>query len=271
MSSDVDCIVIGAGVVGLAVARAVARCGYDVVLTERNQDFGMETSARNSEVIHAGIYYPKDSLKAVHCVRGSQMLYDYCQAKNIPHRQIGKLIVACHENEIATLDTYFRSAGENGAADIRRLTKRELNALEPNVDAVAGLHSPRTGIVDSHAFMVSLLGDYERHDGSFVRKTEFVSARPTKGHIVCQFRDPVLSEISARVVINSGGLFASDVARKISKMPRSIIPNTEYAIGHYYAFSGKAPFDRLIYPVAKGGGLGIHATMGFVRCHTIRS
>ncbi len=261
MSSDLDCVVIGAGVVGLAVARALVRCGREVVLIDRRRDFGMETSSRNSEVIHAGIYYPENSLKAFHCVRGNSMLYDYCQSRNVPYSRIGKLIVAGNDREVATLEAYVTGARNNGVADIRRLTGAELTALEPNLDAVGGLYSPQTGIVDSHALMTSLLADFERQGGVFVKRTEFISAKLVDRGIACQFRNEEISEVTARVVINSAGLLATDVASNIVNTPSACIPTTEFAIGHYYALSGKSPFKHLIYPVAEGGGLGVHATM----------
>ena len=261
MSSELDCVVVGAGVVGLAVARALACSGRNVVLIDRREDFGMEASSRNSEVIHAGIYYPQDSLKAFHCVRGNRMLYDYCQSNNVPYNRIGKLIVASEDREMPTLDTYLTAARNNGVADIRRLTKEELADLEPNVDAVAALHSAQTGIVDSHALMTSLLADFERHGGTFVRKTEFVSAKTTDDGMACLFRDEDVSEVSVRLLVNSAGLLATAVARNIVGMPGSCIPTTEFAIGHYYSLSGRPPFEHLIYPFAESGGLGVHATM----------
>lgn len=261
MSCDLDCIVVGAGVVGLAVARALADTGREVVLIDRAEGVGTETSSRNSEVVHAGIYYPVGSLKAVHCVRGNRMLYEYCQARGVAHRRTGKLIVACDEREVSTLDFYLESARNNGVAAIGRIDSEELEDLEPNVEAVAALYSPSTGIVDSHELMNSLLADFEALGGTFVSRTEFVSARSIDGGFACTTRDEKESVISTRTLVNSAGLMATSVARSIADMPRELIPETEFAIGHYYVLDGAAPFSHLVYPVAEAGGLGVHATI----------
>jgi len=264
---EVDCVVIGAGVVGLAIARELALAGREVFLIEQHSTIGQETSSRNSEVIHAGIYYPQGSLKAFHCVRGRDLLYEYCAAHEIAHRQIGKVIVAVTSEETAVLERYLQGARANGAGELERLSVSELRALEPNVTGVMGLLSSKTGIIDSHGFMESLLSDFELANGVFVRQTQVIQGRIQDNGIQLRIRDQEDSEVRARWVINCAGLHASQLALKICGVPQELIPRTQYAIGHYYSLRGPSPFGRLVYPIAPKGGLGIHVTLDLAgRC-----
>lgn len=262
MSLDIDCVVIGAGVVGLAVARALQLQGREVILLDKERSFGTETSSRNSEVIHAGIYYPTGSLKARLCVRGKQLLYDYCEQNGIPHRRIGKLIVATDDEERSTLDAYQRSAQANGVFDLMPLSKAECAELEPAVQCVAGLWSPSTGIIDSHAYMQALLDDFEMAGGQFVRMTPVKGGRVLDGGgIELELGDAEATRLRARTVVNSAGLHAPAVAASIQGLPRESIPTAHFAIGHYYVLSGRSPFKHLVYPIASNGGLGVHVTI----------
>lgn len=248
----VECVVIGAGVVGLACARRLARDGHEVVVLERHGRIGEETSSRNSEVIHAGIYYPTGSLKAELCVTGKSMLYDYCRERGLPHRRCGKIIVATEPAQVAMLEGYTRQAENNGVR-LEWLDGDGVRALEPAVRASAGLFSPTTGIIDSHAYMISLQGDFEAAGGVIAFNTEVVD-------LVAERSLKVLTSsmvLECRWVVNAGGLWAPDLARRL--VPSA--PEARYAIGHYYAYSGAAPFSHLVYPVAEPGGLGVHVTL----------
>jgi len=259
---ELDCVVIGAGVVGLAVARELAQLGREVVLIEQHSAFGQESSSRNSEVIHAGIYYPQGSLKAFHCVRGRKLLYEYCDSHQVAYRQIGKVIVAVTPDETAVLEKYLLSARANGAGELQLLSASELASLEPNVHGVMGLLSPHTGIIDSHGLMQSFLTDLERSNGMLICNTQVISASAKDDGIELEIQDvEEVSRIHAKWVINCAGLHATEFARKINAIPKALIPPTEYAIGHYYQLQDRSPFNRLIYPIAPSGGLGIHATL----------
>ena len=255
VSETLDTLVIGAGVVGLAVARALAQNGRDVLVLEQNSSFGEGTSSRNSEVIHAGIYYPPGSLKARLCVRGKALLYTYLEQRGIAHRQCGKLIVASNDKHTEMLRAYAARAQQNGVDDLEWLSAGEIRAIEPSVQAVAGLHSPSTGILDTHALMSALLGDLEAAGGQavFRHPVEAVS-RDTRG---LQVRCGSLT-LSPALLVNCAGLSAPLLARGVSA---GDMPDGFLAKGHYYTLRGASPFSRLIYPVAEAGGLGIHVTL----------
>jgi L-2-hydroxyglutarate oxidase LhgO len=261
MSDVVDTVVIGAGVVGLAVARELAQRGREVIVVEKNHAIGEETSARNSEVIHAGIYYPTGSLKARLCVEGRQLLYAYCAVKGVAHRRCGKLILAVHDEQRAKLDALRRTALANGVADLEALDAREIEALEPAVRAVAGLWSPSTGIVDSHALMLAYRGDLERAGGSVALRARCTAVARDGGlmRLSCDV-DGDATELRAHVVVNAAGLHALDVARLIAQ-PSLDLPQPRFAKGNYFVQHGKSPFTHLVYPVPEDGGLGIHATL----------
>lgn len=258
---DVDCLVIGAGVVGLAVARQLQLAGRKVILVEKEDRFGIGTSSRNSEVIHSGIYYAAGSLKARLCVRGKELLYEYCQQRGLPHQRIGKLIVAVDEAEVGMLEGYQAAAARNGVNDLRWQDADEIRALEPAVVAVRGLLSPGTGIIDSHRYMQSLLAEFEQEGGSFVRRAAVDGGSVTGRGIEIRLADVEQTRINARTVINSAGLHAPHVARSIEGMPVDSIPKAHYAIGHYFTFTCESPFHHLIYPIATAGGLGVHLTL----------
>jgi L-2-hydroxyglutarate oxidase LhgO len=256
-SEQLDCIVIGAGVVGLAVGRALALAGREVVVLEAEPEIGMHTSSRNSEVIHAGIYYPDDSLKAQLCVAGKQMLYDYCESHHVPVNRIGKLIVASGEKEIGRLQDIRAQAERNGVRDLRFLTAKEANALEPDVVCDAALLSPSTGIIDSHALLLSLQGEIEAQGGSVLTHSRVENVSVNDSGFAVQLDD---EEFNCRTLVNSAGLFAADLARGIDGMPKQLVPDVHFAIGHYFAYQAKSPFKHLVYPTPVDGGLGIHAT-----------
>ena len=261
MAEKIDCAVIGAGVVGLAIARKLAMSGREVVVLEAEEHFGMHTSSRNSEVIHAGIYYPTGSLKARLCVAGRKALYTYCGEHAVDHRRIGKVIVACDESELVGLGKYRRQAEVNGCSDLRMLTRDELAALEPNVRGVAGFLSPSTGTIDAHGLMLAYLGDAELHGAALALVSPVVSGAVTRDGVVLQVGGAEPMELLCDTVINSAGLNAQAVARSIEGIPPETIPPTFYAIGHYYTLIGSSPFNRLIYPVARPDWLGVHVTI----------
>ncbi len=261
MSERLDCVVVGAGVVGLAVARALALAGREVVVLERAESFGSETSSRNSEVIHAGIYYPTGSHKARLCVAGKHSLYDYCRERGIPHKRIGKIILAASEDQRAILQAHKDTANANGVDDLRWLSREDIAAAEPKVSSVAGLLSPSTGIIDSHAFMLSLVGDIENAGGTIVYRSPVLGGRLTGDGILIDVGGEQATSVRCAALVNAGGLHAQTLAAKLAGFPGSQIPPRHLAIGHYFVLSGAAPFEHLIYPVPEDGGLGIHVTL----------
>ena len=261
MSEKVDCAVIGAGVVGLAIARKLAMLGREVVVLEAEGHFGNHTSSRNSEVMHAGIYYETGSLKARLCVAGRRALYRYCADHGVNHRAIGKVIVACDETELVGLEKYRKQAEINGVEDIRPLSQAELAEMEPNVRCVAGFLSPRTGIIDSHGLMLSYIGDLETHGGAVAFGSPVMSGTVTPEGALLRVGGSEPVELLCRTLINSAGLHAQALARTIEGIPEATIPPTRYAIGHYYTLTTKSPFNRLIYPVARQDWLGVHVTI----------
>lgn len=255
----VDVVVIGAGVVGLAVARALALAGREVMVLEREALIGSGTSSRNSEVIHAGIYYPQGSLKARFCVRGKAMLYAYCAERGIPHKRCGKLIVATSAAQVAQLDAILARARANGVDDLVKLGKAEAQALEPALNCEAALLSPSTGIVDSHAFMLALQGDLENAGGLVALGSPFERAERTANGVAVHAADG--TALLATTVVNAAGLYAPAVAARIGGLPAPAVPVAHYAKGNYFTLSGRSPFSRLIYPVPEAAGLGVHLTI----------
>lgn len=254
MSELADCVVIGAGVVGLACARRLAEAGLDVIVLEQHTLIGSETSSRNSEVIHAGIYYPTGSLKAELCVAGRQMLYDYSADNQVPHRRCGKIIVAVTEDQLGELEGYRRQAAANGVGELAWLSAGEIGRLEPAVLSVGGLLSPDTGIIDSHAFMLSLQGRLQAAGGMIAFGVRVQRIEPRDRGL-----DVVLAEqtLRCRYLVNAAGLEAPGLAEGVD--PRA--PRAFFARGHYFSYPGQAPFSRLVYPVAEPGGLGVHVTL----------
>ncbi|MBX3656223.1 MAG: NAD(P)/FAD-dependent oxidoreductase [Ramlibacter sp.] len=258
-----DCVVVGAGVVGLAVARALALRGREVMVLEATEAIGTGTSSRNSEVIHAGIYYPAGSLKARLCVQGKQQLYAYCAERGLGHRRCGKLIVATSDAQVAALQGIVARAAANGVGDLKLLTRDEARALEPRLECVAAVHSPSTGIVDSHGLMLSLQGDLE-HAGGMVA---FNSALNRAVAQVGRPQDAIVlvaedgTELAARTVVNAAGLQAPALAARFEGLDARHVPTAYFAKGNYFTLAGRSPFSRLIYPVPEAAGLGVHLTL----------
>ena len=262
MSADIDCIVAGAGVVGLAIARALAQAGRDVMVVEAAEGIGTGTSARNSEVIHAGIYYPAGSLKARLCVEGRHLLYAYCGERGVAHKRLGKLIVATSEEEIPVLDDIRSKARVNGVDDLELLTTAQARALEPALSCTAALLSPSTGIVDSHGLMLALQGDAESAGAQCVFHTPLQSGLVrSSGGFYLQFGGADAMALSCNVLINASGLHAPSLARQIAGIPASAIPHEYLCKGNYFTMQGRAPFSRLIYPTPHHAGLGVHLTL----------
>lgn len=261
MTPDTDCVIIGAGVVGLAIARAVALTGQSVFLLEAEDHFGTGISSRNSEVIHAGIYYPQGSLKARFCVEGKRKLYDYCRDRHIPYSNCGKYIVATNEAEETKLAGIRQHADNNGVDDLVLKSGAEVIRAEPSVNAVSALFSPSTGIVDSHSFMQSLLGDLENAGGMAVFYSRVKGATIETDYIAVHMDDADNTVLTTRRLINAGGLRAQAIANNIRGYDVTHIPKLYYVPGRYYALGGRAPFTHLIYPVPVDGGLGVHATL----------
>jgi L-2-hydroxyglutarate oxidase LhgO len=250
--------VVGAGVVGLAVARALALSGREVVILEAEDAIGTHTSSRNSEVIHAGIYYPRGSLKARACLRGRRLLYDYCASHGVPHRRCGKLIVATSDSQLGELHSLRRKAHENGVTDLVEISAAEAMRMEPALHCAAALHSPSTGIVDSHALMLAFLGDAEAAGAMLGLQSPLTGVLVSNAGFEIHSRD---TKIRAQILVNSAGMRAPSVAGLIEGFPRDRIPPEHYAKGNYYALSGRPPFSRLVYPVPEPGGLGVHVTL----------
>jgi L-2-hydroxyglutarate oxidase LhgO len=257
----VDCVVIGAGVVGLAIARALALAGREVIVVEAAEGIGTETSSRNSEVIHAGIYYPKGSLMARTCVAGRRLLYAYCAEHGVPHRNCGKLIVATNEAESAKLAEIKGRAEANGVEGMRLLSAAEAMAMEPNLHCTAALLSPSTGIIDSHSYMLALQGDAEACGAMYAFHSPVQAARVANAGIDLEVGGAEPMKLRCRLAINSAGLHAPTLAKKIVGLPSDCVPPAYYAKGNYFTLTGRSPFSRLIYPVPVPGGLGVHITV----------
>ncbi|MEM8876355.1 MAG: NAD(P)/FAD-dependent oxidoreductase [Pseudomonadota bacterium] len=258
---DADAVVIGAGVVGLACARALAQRGLWVIVVEAAAAIGQGTSSRNSEVIHAGIYYPKDSLKAQLCVMGRRQLYRYAGEKGFEARALGKLIVASNSDEHADLEALMAKAIANDVESLEMLTGRQASALEPNLTCSAALHSPVSGVMDSHALMLALQGDLEESGGMVAFNTPVISAEigGSSLRIAAGGDEPI--SVTTRVLINSAGLNAPAIARRIEGLDERHIPKSYLCKGNYFALSSsRAPFTKLIYPLPNEAGLGIHST-----------
>ncbi len=261
MSERLDCVVIGAGVIGLAVARALALRGREVIVLEAAGAIGTETSSRNSEVIHGGLYYPTGSLKARTCVRGRDLLYAYCAERSIPHRRLGKLIVATTPEEIPQLAQYRERAARNGAGDLEPLDAAEVRRREPEVRCVAALWSPLTGIIDSHAYMLALQADLEAHGGTVVLRSPVTGGRLGGAAIALEVDAGEAFRCEARTVVNCAGLVAPAVSASLAGYPAAALPPQRYAKGHYYTYGGRPPFRHLVYPLANNAGLGVHVTL----------
>jgi len=254
-----DTVVIGAGIVGLAIARELAMAGREVVILEAEDAIGSHTSSRNSEVIHAGIYYPKGSLKARACVEGKHLLYEFCAAHGVPHRRCGKLIVATNPAQLDELNAIRAKAHANGVTDVDWIAREEVARMEPELFCVGALHSPSTGIIDSHALMLAYQGDAEAHGAMLALKSRYQRAVVRKDgfELHVEGSDP----IHCGVLINSAGLRAPSVAKAMEGYRSELAPGEFYAKGNYYSLTRKSPFSRLVYPVPEPGGLGVHVTL----------
>ena len=258
----VDTVVIGAGVVGLACARALAMAGREVIVLEAEDAFGTATSARNSEVIHAGLYYPAGSLRARLCVRGKALLYDFCASHGVAHQRCGKLVVATEPDELPALQRLQRHAAGNGVGDLRWLTQAQAQALEPALRCEAALLSPSTGIVDSHGLMLALLGEAEAHGAMLARCSPLHRARVVDDGLVLAVGGDSATTLHARQVVNVAGLHACAVAAAIDGLDAVHVPRPFYAQGAYFTLSGRAPFRHLVYPVpGESSHLGVHLTL----------
>jgi L-2-hydroxyglutarate oxidase LhgO len=257
----VDCVVVGAGVIGLAVARRLARSGREVIVLEEAEGIGTVTSSRNSEVIHAGIYYPAGSWMARMCVAGKQALYRYCDEHGIPYRNCGKLIVATTQAETENLQSIRAHAEANGVTDMQILSGEAARTLEPALNCDAALLSPSTGIIDSHAYMLALRGEAEAAGAAFAFYTPLERARATADRIELEAGGEAPMSLACDLLINAAGLGAPAVARSIEGMPIELIPAPYLAKGNYFSCSARAPFSHLIYPVPEPGGLGVHLTL----------
>ena len=262
MTADVETIVVGAGVVGLAVGRALAEAGHGILVLEQHTLIGSETSSRNSEVIHAGIYYPPGSLRATLCVRGKELLYRFCAENNVPHARCGKLLVATHESQLPKLAAIKETAAKNGVTDLEPIGGNAARALEPELSCVAALISPSTGVVDSHGLMLALEGNIEAHGGSVVLRcpVERIERTP-QGDFRLVTGGEAPGVITCTNLVLCAGLHGSKLAGTLDYGDTYRPPETYYAKGQYYALSGSSPFKRHIYPLPDGAWLGLHATV----------
>lgn len=257
MTDKLDCVVVGAGVVGLAIARSLALAGREVVVIEAEAKIGMHTSSRNSEVIHTGIYYPENSLKARLCVRGRQLLYGYCLKRRIAHSRIGKLVVAVEDRDLEKLRAIHTQSRKNGITDLSFLDAAKVKSLEPNVQCVGALLSPSTGIIDSHEYISALQADLETHNGTVLFVSEASGVRIGSDGIELSVNGDA---VICGTLINAAGLGATNLASGGNRVLDDV-PTMYLAKGHYFSYQGRSPFGHLIYPVPSGGGLGIHATI----------
>jgi L-2-hydroxyglutarate oxidase LhgO len=255
---EVDVVIVGAGVVGLAIARALALAGREPWILEAEDTFGTQTSSRNSEVIHAGIYYSRGSLKARLCVAGRDQLYEYCEQHGVPHKRCGKLIVATSEAQLGDLQKIRAAAKANGV-ELDVLSSTEACAMEPALECVGALHSPATGIIDSHAYMLTLLGEAERNGATLICDSRVKAARLDADGVVVSLEGG--SELRAKLLVNCAGLNAPALAKSIQGFPAEHVPRAYFAKGNYFTLAGRSPFTRLVYPVPEPGGLGVHLTL----------
>jgi L-2-hydroxyglutarate oxidase LhgO len=258
---EVEAVVVGAGVIGLAAARALALAGREVVVLERAYTIGFETSSRNSEVIHGGLYYPRGSLKAASCVEGRERLYAYCAAHGVPHARLGKLIVATEEAEIPGVEKIDAAARANGVDNLEWLSAAEARRLEPELNCIAALLSPSTGIIDSHALMLAYQGEAEEAGAVVAFRSPVLSGQVRRDGFELEVGGDEPTRIRCRMLVNAAGLHAPALARAIEGIPTESIPPAYFCRGVYFTLSGRSPFRRLIYPVPVPGGLGVHITL----------
>ncbi len=258
---NVDCLVVGAGVIGLAVARALAIAGREVVVVETASGIGTEISSRNSGVIHAGIYYPNGSVKARVCVAGKHALYEFCDSHGVPYQRCGKLLVATEENQLPALERFQTLARGNGVDDLTYLSAEAVRTLEPQVTCVGAILSPSTGIIDVHSYLLALLGDAEAYGAMLAFNTTLTRSRVVSGGLELQIAGEQSTELRTRVLVNSAGLGAQQVASSIDGFPLEKVPHRYLAKGSYFSLTGASPFRHLIYPMPDGAWLGVHSTL----------
>ncbi len=254
-------LIVGAGIVGLACARAAALAGHDVIVAEAASAIGTGTSSRNSEVIHAGLYYPTGSKRAFHCPRGRRMLYDFCVSHGVPHRKCGKLVVATNETEIGRLETVYRQAQINGCEGIELIDRVAARRLEREVFCLLAMRSPETGIIDSHAYMRALRGDLEDRGGMIALNTPIERLAHVQGRWEVRYGSDGAESIRVDAVVNAAGLGAQRLARASEGYPPERVPRLVLAKGNYFSFAGRPVFSQLVYPVPIHGGLGIHVVL----------
>jgi L-2-hydroxyglutarate oxidase LhgO len=254
-------LVIGAGVIGLAVARTAARAGHDVTVAEMTGGIANGVSSRNSEVVHGGLYYPTKSLRAKHCVRGRRMLYEYCAAHGVAYRKCGKLIVATNETELAKVESIKKQGEINGVEGLEMIGGNAARALEGELFCIGALHSPESGIVDSHGFMRALWGELEERGGMIAFETPVERMSYKAGQWQVAFGGSEPGTIAFDAVVNAAGLGAQDLARRIANYPAEKVPRLVLAKGNYFSFAGRPVFKRLVYPTPVDGGLGVHVTL----------
>lgn len=262
---EVDAVVVGAGVIGLATARALAQRGLDTIVLESETAIGTGVSSRNSEVIHAGLYYPAGSLKARLCVTGRQQLYAFCESHGVPHQRCGKLVVATDESQVAGLDALMKKAAANGVHDLKRLSAAEAIAMEPQLACTGAILSPSTGIIDSHALMLALQGDLQAAGGDVALSSpvERIRCRTNEHedrHVLHVGGDEP-TELAARIVVNAAGLWAPKLAVATEGLDKSHVPTAHFSKGCYFSLAGRAPFSRLVYPLPQDAWLGVHLTL----------
>ena len=252
-------LVVGAGVVGLGIARAIALAGHEVIVAEAESAIGTVTSSRHSEVIHAGLYYPTNSLRARHCVRSRRMLYDYCATRGVPHRKTGKIVVASNDSELKRLDEIYRQAQINGCENLALIDAAAVKKLEPEVFCVGAMNSPETGIIDSHSYMLALRGEIEDHGGAIALNTRI--ERLVRIQAGWEIHFGAGETIVVDAVVNSAGLGAQALARATDGYPQERVPKLALAKGNYFSYAGRPVFKRLVYPTPVPGGLGTHVVL----------
>jgi L-2-hydroxyglutarate oxidase LhgO len=259
--SQVECVVVGAGVVGLAVARSLAQAGHEVLVLERERWIGSETSSRNSEVIHAGLYYPPGSLKAVLCLEGRRALYEYCAEHGVPHKRIGKLLVASREEDLPSIERVWARAQASGVDDLEWLGGNQARALEPDLACIKAFLSPSTGIIDSHALMLAYEGDAESAGAVVAHRAPVLRGRVDERGFLLEVGGEEPMTLRASLLVNSAGLYAPALARAIEGIPPTTIPPAYFCRGVYFSLTGRSPFKHLIYPAPETAGLGVHLTL----------
>jgi L-2-hydroxyglutarate oxidase LhgO len=258
---QVDAVVVGAGVVGLAIGRALAQRGLETLVLESETAIGTGISSRNSEVIHAGLYYPPGSLKARLCVQGRRLLYAFCESHGVPHKRCGKLVVATDQSQLGGLDSLMANAAANGVYDLQLLSAAQALALEPQLACLGAILSPSTGIVDSHGLMLALQGDLQRAGGDVALSAPVQGIVCGAGRHVLQVGGDEPMELAARIVVNAAGLWAPRLAAATVGLSPAFVPRAHFSKGNYYALAGAAPFSRLVYPLPQDDWLGVHLTL----------